>query len=704
MRGASLKSIRKRSVAMGIGALILVGAAIFAFSMWHFTEDHNASADRILGKMAGEMEERLRMTEAFLRHMSLDGLRESALDAMKVKDMVLCSGDGRVIRTFRGSIRPGLSFPLGLLTEKWEVSSFLAQPASPRMVLSVRRGDFWLVAGFDSRFFFPDPGLLDDPDSSIILINRKGMIIASWGDTRNSPVGGLFPLSLLGSHLSRGTWGGVGVGTHSVRLGPQLSLVQVCPVNGVMFRSAGIAFWWSAMALVVFAPFMGLFWWILYRITEDLGNSVRRISEAAEDISMAESAVESVPRMFAAIEAFRADRTCFEEYDRLLKAFERMLAVISDQGENLTALYEEAIAMEAQVRQSNEELNLANERLDGLMNLSKNVGTSPSLEAAVDGIVSNLADAFRCSFVGVVAFRDETPFMWGSRGIAPFDLGEEGLSELMASFADREEGTVQPFGGYVRTLVPIRFMGHLVGLVVMVQTEQVYGGSLLDVMNRFALPLGGIFHAYGMLREVRKSFHYLATRMQSLTEVYHDETGSHLARVGEYSALVARGLGMPLEYVEDIRIYSQLHDIGKLRIPLEILAKPGALSEEEFAVVRHHTEYGVDILGDSEWLEMARQVALTHHEKWDGSGYPRGLRGDQIPLSGRIVALADIYDALRDARGYKPPFSHEKACGIILEGDGRVQPEHFDPDVLSFFRSNHEKFRSIYEEIRDDEN
>lgn len=702
MKGTSLKSIRKSSIIIGAVAFVLLGVTIFILSMWSLTDYKKAQSDRILGDMAVWMVEHMVMTEAFLSHVSLDCLDESALEAMKVKEMILCSGDGTVTRVFRGNQKPGGFFPAGLLTGKWEVASFLAHTGFPRMILSVRRGDSWLVAGFDSRFFFPDPNLLKDSNSSLILLNQKGMIISAWGE-KGIPIGGYFPTELLDGTPKTGIWNDVRVGVHLVQMGNRLCLVQVSYTREVMLRAARMAFLWSAVALVFFAPFMGFFWWILYRITGDLGNSVRKMWETAEDISMADTELEAADKVFSTIESFRTVVSPFKEYNRLLRAFEGILTVISEQGENLTSLYEEAMAMEGQLRESNRMLNLANEKFDGLVNLSQNLERSPSLDAAVDGIAFNLAFAFRCSFVGIVAFRDETPFVWARRGMAPFSLEGDELLELTASFADREEGVIQSMPGFIRTVAPVRFMGHLMGLVIMTHEENSHSDSLMGVMNRFTPMLGGIFYAYSMLREVRKSFHYMATRMQSLTADYHNETGSHLARVGEYSAMIARGLGMSLEYVEDIRIYSQLHDIGKLRLPMEILAKPGGLTKEEFDVVRCHGEYGVDILGDSEWLEMARQVAMTHHEKWDGSGYPKGLRGNQIPLSGRIVALADIYDALRCARAYKPAFSHEKACKIILEGDGRVMPGHFDPDILNFFRENHERFRDIYEKIKDDE-
>ncbi len=197
--------------------------------------------------------------------------------------------------------------------------------------------------------------------------------------------------------------------------------------------------------------------------------------------------------------------------------------------------------------------------------------------------------------------------------------------------------------------------------------------------------------------QIEQSYFYLTQKLAEISEVYDDETGQHIKRVGEYSALVAKELGMESTYVEKIRMFSQLHDIGKLKIPREILMKPGKLTPEEFEIMKKHTIYGAEFLGEQPWLKMARNVALYHHENWDGTGYPFGLRGKNIPLEARIVKIADVYDALRSRRSYKPSLSHEEAVRIILSGDGRTMPSHFDPDVLGVFKRAHLKFNEIFE-------
>ncbi|NLA91276.1 MAG: HD domain-containing protein, partial [Synergistaceae bacterium] len=173
--------------------------------------------------------------------------------------------------------------------------------------------------------------------------------------------------------------------------------------------------------------------------------------------------------------------------------------------------------------------------------------------------------------------------------------------------------------------------------------------------------------------------------------------------IGEYCKILAEKLGRFREEQEKIALFAKLDDIGKLKIPRDILSKPGPLTAEEFSVIKGHPEWGASILGDASWLEMARRICLTHHEKWDGSGYPEGIKGDQIPWEGQVAALADVYDALRSYRAYKPPFTHRKAMEIITAGDGRVMPSHFSPQALQAFIHSADIFADVFETLKDNE-
>lgn len=192
-------------------------------------------------------------------------------------------------------------------------------------------------------------------------------------------------------------------------------------------------------------------------------------------------------------------------------------------------------------------------------------------------------------------------------------------------------------------------------------------------------------------------------KLTAVAEFKDEDTAMHIKRIAHYCRLIAKEFGWPEEAQETIFYASPMHDIGKVGIPSEILLKPGKLNTEEFALMKTHTAIGAKILKGSVsvFLKMAETIAVSHHERWNGGGYPRGIKGDEIPLEGRIMNIADQYDALRSKRPYKPSFSHEKAFRIITEGDGRTSPEHFDPDVLRVFKDSQEGFEEIFESFAD---
>ncbi len=187
-------------------------------------------------------------------------------------------------------------------------------------------------------------------------------------------------------------------------------------------------------------------------------------------------------------------------------------------------------------------------------------------------------------------------------------------------------------------------------------------------------------------------------------EKKYEETGAHVQRIAFYCRELAQRLGMAPEFADLIFVASPMHDFGKIGIPDRILLKPGPLDAEEWAIMRTHTIIGANIIGEkniSPELEMGYEIALGHHERWDGSGYPLGRQGEEIPLSARMMALADVYDALRSRRPYKEPFDHERSVEIILKGDGRVKPEHFDPQLLAIFPKIAPTFAEFYATLTD---
>jgi len=195
-------------------------------------------------------------------------------------------------------------------------------------------------------------------------------------------------------------------------------------------------------------------------------------------------------------------------------------------------------------------------------------------------------------------------------------------------------------------------------------------------------------------KDLVESLYKVVYIISEVTEARSLETGEHVRRVGTATKILAEDLGINDEELPLLEIAAMLHDVGKIGIPDSILLKPSRLSDEEFEIMKQHTSIGYNILStvDHPLFKMASLVALYHHENWDGSGYPKGLKGEDIPLYARIVGLMDVYDALLSDRIYRPAWDEENVLKYIKENVGRK----FDPKIVEIFERNYDKIRTLY--------
>jgi len=221
------------------------------------------------------------------------------------------------------------------------------------------------------------------------------------------------------------------------------------------------------------------------------------------------------------------------------------------------------------------------------------------------------------------------------------------------------------------------------------------------------------------VKEISDAQHATIFALAKVAEAKDEDTGAHLLRVRQYCRAIADRLGernaypgrIDRDFIEIIEWASPLHDIGKVSVPDAVLLKRGPLTPEEWAVMRTHTLVGARTLESvlvsyprNAFVQMGVEIARSHHERWDGSGYPEGLAGEAIPLAARIFTVGDQYDALRSPRPYKPPFDHDWAVRVILEGDRRTSPAHFDPRVLTAFREVAPELSRIWDRFAEEEN
>lgn len=244
-------------------------------------------------------------------------------------------------------------------------------------------------------------------------------------------------------------------------------------------------------------------------------------------------------------------------------------------------------------------------------------------------------------------------------------------------------------------LAVIRKTVHYLSLL---QMERDYKAELEQTV---ALRTEELQTAMGSIEATKKE---LIDRLCTAAEYKDTDTGKHILRIGLYTGRLAHEMGLNQDFCQNLASASPLHDIGKIAIQDQVLHKPGPLNAEEWIVMASHAEKGKSILHGSQQpsLQMAERIAWCHHERYDGTGYPRGLKGEEIPLEARITNICDQFDALSMRRPYKEPLPFEQVLRIITQGDGRTKPEHFDPQVLAAFQACAPDLHRLYLDNQDE--
>ncbi|BBE31583.1 hypothetical protein OSSY52_17240 [Tepiditoga spiralis] len=248
-------------------------------------------------------------------------------------------------------------------------------------------------------------------------------------------------------------------------------------------------------------------------------------------------------------------------------------------------------------------------------------------------------------------------------------------------------------------LIPLIVNGEKIAGISFDNKEKKFTNEDIEIAKAFKTLSETILKQKKYENNFKKSYVNFANKLAMVAEAHDEITGNHIERVGILSEFIAKKMNLNEEMVIKIRNFSPLHDVGKIFIPLNILNKKGKLSDEEWNKMKKHTLYARKLLEDNEYFKVALNIALYHHEKYDGTGYPFNLIGDNIPIEAQIVSIVDVYDALRSNRPYKEAFSHEKTFQILVNGDGRTQPSHFNPEILKIFINYEKEIESIYNQI-----
>ncbi len=668
-------------------------------------------ASLLLEKQVAQREEGLRaiVGGADTRDAGRDVLVAAVLDG------------NRIERTLKGWLPDGMVLPDELLTDEWFINDLLdiygrslltgVRTIQGKRVFAALRLDM------DELNVFGDHRLLP------VISDSLGQIV--WTGATNEVRDLTEHLKARGFILRKETPGnqwrmvlshqGSRVMMRQQTLPFGLTFTIAYPLTALLLSAlsglAVVGMLFAASLLVI------VLLWLLWN--KGVYRSIANIAVLADEMSTHLSQIDArdplrgAEALFAVTKRFSGFRETFvRETNLFVHDLRNLFEVILRQQEELTAFNEETEAMNQELEQVNNQLVNREALWERTLEFSRAFARNRDVDAAISSTLDTLRRDVKAFGVLISSVEGDTFRLTAWSGyngeLSNFVIAKKGVAAAESILSRsplwvedvRTHPTARPVHPSVKSelLIPLFQAGEEEGVLeVAFDRPMRRDAFLVETLTPVASFLGGLIHGEKLRREVKASYAYLAEKLQFVTGIYHDETEAHIARIGEYCKLLARETGRDAGEQEDIALFARLHDIGKLRIPYGILVKPGALDADEFEQIKHHPQWGAEILGDAEWLKMARNICLTHHEKWDGSGYPLGLRGEEIPWEGRIATIADIYDALRSARSYKPSMSHEQAVEIILKGDGRVRPEHFDPRVLSSFERVSGKFGEIFD-------
>lgn len=363
-------------------------------------------------------------------------------------------------------------------------------------------------------------------------------------------------------------------------------------------------------------------------------------------------------------------------------------------------------------------MNSAEYQLGVLLDFGKVINRTKSLNSVLESMADFARDILNADRCSIFVYDRDTDELWSKvshhiepiritarKGVAGYAALSKETQIVVDAYNDyRFNPDVDKATGYLtKTILAVPLLDNqeeTIGVFqVLNKKNSIFtnvDAELLLLISNYAASAIENAILYDKIRSTQaKIIHKLA----SAAEFKDQETSKHTKRVGLYSALLGEKYGLSDKEVKKLQLTAPMHDAGKIGIPDNIILKPGKLSDEEFCVMQSHALIGYDLLLDpeDEYLQTAALISYEHHEKYNGKGYPRGKKAEEISIYGRIVAIADVFDALISQRPYKQAWSFEKACEYLQSERG----EHFDPKLIDIFMANTEAIHTIYQELKD---